>query len=142
MLRSTREVIALLQKQPLATHAQSLGANLFEASSFSPPYWMTNSGTSQGGVNGADNLASGYYGSGTGTFADYLTTVAQHFSSSFGITFHHLEALNYKRVLASHEKYGWYLQDRECLQRTTTGRLWLANWQWRQSGSVVGQRWR
>jgi O-glycosyl hydrolase len=78
----------------VALHAQSLGANLFEASSFSPPYWMTNSGTSEGGVNGADNLASGYYGSGTGTFADYLTTVAQHFSSSFGITFHHLEALN------------------------------------------------
>ena len=78
----------------VASHAQSLGANLFEAVSYSPPYWMTNSGTSEGGVNGADNLASGYYGSGSGSFADYLTTVAQHFSSSFGITFHHLEALN------------------------------------------------
>src|SRR5439155_5644231 len=77
-----------------ATHAQSLGANLFEAVSFSPPYWMTNSGTSEGGVNGADNLASGYYGSSSGTFADYLTTVAQHFNSSFGITFHHLDGLN------------------------------------------------
>ncbi len=78
----------------VATHAQSLGANLFEASSFSPPYWMTNSRTSEGGVNGTDNLASTYYGSGSGTFADYLTSVTQHFSSSFGITFHHLEALN------------------------------------------------
>lgn len=78
----------------VATHAQSLGANLFEAQSNSPPYWMTNSGTSEGGVNGADNLTSGHYGTGSGTFADYLTTVAQHFSSSFGITFHHLEALN------------------------------------------------
>src|SRR5258708_17615437 len=78
----------------VATHAQSLGTNLFEAVSYSPPYWMTNSGTSEGGVNGADNLASGYYGSGSGTFADYLTTVAQYFSSSFGITFHHLEPLN------------------------------------------------
>ncbi len=28
----------------VATHAQSLGANLFEAVSYSPPYWMTNSG--------------------------------------------------------------------------------------------------
>lgn len=78
----------------VATRAQSLGANLFEAVSYSPPYWMTNSGTSEGGVSGADNLASGFYGSGSGTFADYLTTVSQHFSSSFGITFHHLEPLN------------------------------------------------
>ncbi len=78
----------------VAQTAQSLGANLFEAISYSPPYWMTNSGTSQGGVNGAENLARGYYGSGSGTFADYLTTVAQHFSSNWGITFHHLEPLN------------------------------------------------
>lgn len=78
----------------VATHAQTLGANLFEAVSFSPPYWMTNSGTSEGGVNGTDNLASGYYGSSSGTFADYLTTVSQEYSDSFGITFHHLEALN------------------------------------------------
>ena len=78
----------------VAQTAQSLGANLFEAVSYSPPYWMTNSGTSQGGFNGAENLASGYYGSGPGTFADYLTTVAQHFSSVWGITFHHLEPLN------------------------------------------------
>lgn len=78
----------------VATHAQSLGANLFEAVSYSPPYWMTNSGTSEGGLNGTDNLASGYYGSGSGTFADYLATVSQHFTSSYGITFHHLESLN------------------------------------------------
>ena len=78
----------------VASHAQSWGANLFEAVSYSPPYWMTNSGTSEGGVNGADNLASGYYGSGSGTFADYLTTVTQHFNTSFGIPFHHLEAMN------------------------------------------------
>lgn len=78
----------------VAQTAQTLGANLFEAISYSPPYWMTNSGTSQGGVNGAENLASGYYGSGSGTFADYLTTVAQHFSSDWGITFHHLEPMN------------------------------------------------
>ena len=78
----------------VATTAQSMGADLFEAVSYSPPYWMTNSGTSEGGVSGADNLAAAYYGSGSGTFADYLTTVAQHFSSSFGITFHHIEPLN------------------------------------------------
>lgn len=78
----------------VATQAQSMGANLFEAVSYSPPYWMTNSGTSKGGVNGAPNLATGYYGSGASTFADYLTTVVQHFDNSFGITFHHVEPLN------------------------------------------------
>jgi hypothetical protein len=78
----------------VAQAAQSLGANLIEAVSYSPPYWMTNSGTSQGGVSGAENLASGYYGSGSGTFADYLTTVTEHFASNWGITFHHLEPVN------------------------------------------------
>lgn len=78
----------------VAKTAQSLGANLFEAVSYSAPYWMTNSGTSQGGVSGAENLASTYYGSGSGTFADYLTTVAQQYANNWGITFHHLEPLN------------------------------------------------
>jgi hypothetical protein len=78
----------------VAQNAQTIGANLFEAVSYSPPYWMTNSGTSEGGVSGAVNIAPAYYGSGSGTFADYLTTVAQHFNSSWGITFHHLEPLN------------------------------------------------
>lgn len=78
----------------VAQTAQSMGADLFEAVSYSPPYWMTNSGTSQGGVSGAENLASGYYGSGSGTFADYLTTVSQYFATNWGITFHHLEPLN------------------------------------------------
>lgn len=78
----------------VAATAQSMGANLFEASSYSPPYWMTISGTSEGGVGGTANLASGYFGSGAGTFAVYLTTVASEFSTNFGITFHHLEPLN------------------------------------------------
>lgn len=78
----------------VAQQAQSMGADLFEAVSYSPPYWMTISGTSKGGVDGAPNLASPYYGSGPNTFADYLTTVVQHFADSFGITFHHLEPLN------------------------------------------------
>jgi O-glycosyl hydrolase len=78
----------------VANTAQSMGANLFEAVSYSPPYWMTVSGTSQGGASGAPNLASGYVGSGSGTFADYLTNVANQFNTNFGITFHHLEGLN------------------------------------------------
>jgi O-glycosyl hydrolase len=78
----------------VAKYAQLFGADLIEASSYSPPYWMTISGTSKGGVDGAPNLASQYYGAGRESFAGYLTTVAQHFSDSFGITFHHLDAMN------------------------------------------------
>ncbi len=78
----------------VAKYAQLFGANLFEAISYSPPYWMTVSGTSKGGVDGAPNLASQYFGAGKGSFADYLATVAEHFSDSFGITFHHLDAMN------------------------------------------------
>ncbi len=74
--------------------AMSLGADLAEAFSNSPPYWMTNSGTSEGGVNGAPNLASGYYGTGADSFANYLATVAQHFSQDWGIRFHSLEPMN------------------------------------------------
>lgn len=51
----------------VAKTAQSLGANLFEAVSYSPPYWMTRNGTSQGGVKGVENLGAAYYGWGSGT---------------------------------------------------------------------------
>ena len=76
------------------TRAMSLGANLAEAFSNSPPYWMTVSGTAEGGVNGAPNLAGRYYGTGRKSFADYLTTVTRHFATAWGITFHHLEPVN------------------------------------------------
>lgn len=78
----------------VAKAAQSFGANLFEAVSYSPPYWMTISGTSEGGVGGSANLASGYFGTTPDSFADYLATVVQHFHTHFGITFHHVEPLN------------------------------------------------
>ncbi|HKW17974.1 MAG TPA: glycoside hydrolase [Terriglobales bacterium] len=81
-------------QRKVAQGAQSYGANLIEAVSYSPPYWMTVSGTSQGGSNGGPNLASTYSGSGSGTFADYLATVAQHFAQNWGITFHHIDPLN------------------------------------------------
>jgi O-glycosyl hydrolase len=113
----------------VAQTAQTLGANLFEAVSYSPPYWMTNSGTSQGGVNGAENLASGYYGSGSGTFADYLTTVAQHFSTNWGITFHHLEPLNepgqtwWKAGDAKQEGCGFSVADQQTMIQNVAASL-------------------
>ncbi len=77
----------------VALSALGYGADLIEAISYSAPYWMTISGTSQGGVNGADNLAPQYYGSGPGTFADYLSTVSRHYAQ-LGITFHHIDPMN------------------------------------------------
>ena len=75
----------------MLTAAQSRGADFFEAQSNSPPYWMINSQSSTGAVGGCNNLASACYGTGTGGFADYLASVVQHFSSSFGIRFREAE---------------------------------------------------
>lgn len=60
------------------------------AFSNSPPYWMTNSGCTAGGVNGADNLKSNSYPA----FADYLTEVVKHFRDSWGITFDYISPIN------------------------------------------------
>lgn len=66
------------------------GASDLEAFSNSPPYWMTISGSVTGGTSGGDNLQTSYFDS----FADYLTTVVQHYRDYWGITFNTLEALN------------------------------------------------
>ena len=66
------------------------GANVLEAFSNSPPYWMTVSGSVTGGTAGGDNLQTSYFDA----FADYLTTVVQYYRDNWGITFNTLEALN------------------------------------------------
>jgi autotransporter-associated beta strand protein len=66
------------------------GANVIEAFSNSPPYWMTISGSVTGASGGGDNLQPADFGE----FADYLTTVVQHYRDSWGITFNTLEAMN------------------------------------------------
>ena len=63
---------------------------IYEAFSNSPPWWMTNSGCVAGGVNGADNLKSDYFDD----FADYLSEVALHFKTEWGITFRTVEPFN------------------------------------------------
>ncbi|HEY0758956.1 MAG TPA: RICIN domain-containing protein [Acidisarcina sp.] len=69
----------------------SMGVNIEEAFSNSPPYWMTNSGSVTGAHGGgAENLQTSQYGN----FADYLTTVVKHYHDSFGITFRTLDGLN------------------------------------------------
>jgi O-glycosyl hydrolase len=71
--------------------AKKRGATIFEAASFSPPYWMTVSGCASGASDGhQDNLRPEMYGS----FVNYLATVARHFQDVEGVRFESLEAFN------------------------------------------------
>ncbi|RIB06906.1 Glycoside Hydrolase Family 30 protein [Gigaspora rosea] len=70
--------------------AKERGADIFEAFSNSPPYWMTNSNCSSGGQNNANNLNSDYHDK----FADYLTEVVKWYKEEQGLTFRTLEPFN------------------------------------------------
>jgi O-glycosyl hydrolase len=63
---------------------------IYEAASYSPPWWMTKSGCSSGDTNGKDNLKEDYYDD----FADYLTTVVLHYKTKYGIAFSTLSPVN------------------------------------------------
>lgn len=81
-----------LEQRTTLKEAQARGANLFEAFSNSPPYWMTKSKCASGAADGWDNLLDSEYE----TFADYLTEVVQFFRDdpSLKITFRTLDPLN------------------------------------------------
>ena len=71
--------------------AKKRGADIFEAASYSPPYWMTLSGCSSGAtVAHQDNLRPDMYES----FVHYLATVVKHFQDVEGIRFESLEPFN------------------------------------------------
>ena len=71
--------------------AKKRGANIFEAFSNSPPYWMTVSGCSSGAIVAhQDNLRPEMYEN----FVNYLATVAKHFQDAEGVRFESLEAFN------------------------------------------------
>ena len=71
--------------------AKKRGANIFEATSYSPPYWMTVSGCSSGTkVKGQDNLRPDMYAS----FVNYQATVVEHFQDAQGVHFESLEPFN------------------------------------------------
>ncbi len=70
--------------------AKDRGANLFEAFSNSPPYWMTNSGSVTGAVGCGDNLNPDHLQD----FSNYLVAVTGHFQTEWGIQFSTLEPLN------------------------------------------------
>src|SRR5580704_8932006 len=71
--------------------AKKRGANIFEAFSNAPPYWMTVSGCSSGAIVAhQDNLRPEMYES----FVNYLATVAKHFQDAEGVAFESVEAFN------------------------------------------------
>jgi O-glycosyl hydrolase len=71
--------------------ANRRGANIFEAASYSPPYWMTISGCSSGTKSAhQDNLRLDMYEN----FVNYLATVVKHFQDAEGIHFESLEPFN------------------------------------------------
>ncbi|GJP44571.1 hypothetical protein CLOM_g3950 [Closterium sp. NIES-68] len=71
--------------------AKERGANVFEAFSNSPPWWMTYSGDVAGALKRRrTNLRREY----EGAFADYLTTVVAQFAKRWGVTFDSLEPFN------------------------------------------------
>ena len=63
---------------------------IFEAFSNSPPWWMTKSGCVSGCSDGSDNLKEDYFDD----FADYLSEVALHFKTEWGLTFRTVEPFN------------------------------------------------
>jgi O-glycosyl hydrolase len=71
--------------------AKKRGANIFEAASYSPPYWMTISGCSSGAkLAHQDNLRLDMYEN----FVNYLVTVVKHFQDAEGVHFESLEPFN------------------------------------------------
>jgi O-glycosyl hydrolase len=70
--------------------AKSRGANILEAFSNSPPYWMTKSNCTSGNTDGSNNLKDDYYDD----FAEYLTEVVKHFRDSWSTTFQTLDPMN------------------------------------------------
>ena len=71
--------------------AKERGANLFEAFSNSPPWWMTVSGSVTGAKDkNGNNLAPEH----EEEFAEYLVEVVDHFRRDWGINFRTLTPLN------------------------------------------------
>lgn len=74
--------------------ARDRGANILEAFSNSPPYWMTKSGCTAGNGSGpifaTNNLRDDMYGE----FANYITEVVKHFDEELGIRFRTLSPIN------------------------------------------------
>lgn len=70
--------------------AKVLGANIFEAFTNAPPYWMTMNGCSAGSASGGNNLKNDYYDD----YAHYMTEVVKKARDEWGIHFRTIAPLN------------------------------------------------
>ncbi|WP_411168914.1 glycoside hydrolase [Clostridium sp. MB05] len=82
------------RQKNILLEANKRGANILEAFSNSPPYWMTKSGCTSGKglapIFGVNNLQDSKYTD----FADYLTEVVKYFRDYDGINFTTLSPIN------------------------------------------------
>ncbi|REE02224.1 RICIN domain-containing protein [Marinoscillum furvescens] len=88
------------QRKVLQEILQLNSSAVLEAIAYSPPYWMTVSGCSAGGVSGAENLSAAM----VDDFADFLTDVVEYYHDSLGITFSTVSGLN--EPSSTHWKFG------------------------------------
>ena len=70
--------------------AKQRGANIFEAVSFSPPWWMTISKDVGGNAGGKANLAPPDFPA----FAEYLSEVVRHYDQVWNVRFSTLAPMN------------------------------------------------
>ena len=70
--------------------AKRYGANIFDAISFSPPWWMTISKDVGGIQGGTANIADENFGQ----FAGYLSSVVEHYAREWNFTFDTISPLN------------------------------------------------
>jgi O-glycosyl hydrolase len=77
-------------QRKLLQEVKARGANIFEAFSNSPPYWMTYSGCASGALDGGDNLDPNH----DADFVSYLVATVSYFKASEGVTFESLEPFN------------------------------------------------
>jgi len=78
------------QRRILLKLARACTNTIFEAISYSPPWWMTVSGCSSGSSNGAPNLADDKITA----YADYLAAVVEHYRAEHGIVFRSATPMN------------------------------------------------
>lgn len=78
------------QQRNMMWKARDRGANVFEAFSNSPMWWMNYNKSSAGSNGGGDNLQSWNYGD----FARYLATVVKYAKDHWGVSFTTVEPFN------------------------------------------------
>ena len=77
-------------QREILLRAREKGADVIEAISEAPPWWMTESGDVAGNIDGTPNLAPKNYGK----YAKYLADVIKYFSKAWNVSFSAVSPLN------------------------------------------------